>query len=86
MKRTSRKEDTREECMDLKEIDKEATKMDQKMPDEEKGTLRTSLMGGAMAKQDIANFNEDIDDDCNYCKDAKSTASHVAWECSFHKT
>ena len=35
------------------------------MPGKEKGTVRTSIMGGGMAKHDIAKFNEDVDDDCN---------------------
>ena len=39
-------------------------------------------MGEAIAKQDIASINEDVDDQCNYCKAATSTAAHIRWACT----
>jgi hypothetical protein len=69
----------------LREIDKEATAIHSKMSAEEKGVLRTTLMGGAMAKQDIAKINEDVDDNCNFCKQATSTPVHITWVCPFFK-
>ena len=34
-----------------------------------------------MAKQEIAKFNEDYDETCNYCKEAASTVMHIRWQC-----
>ena len=45
----------------LREIDKEASQPDPKLPAEEKGIIRTAVMGGSMAKHDIAKYNEDVD-------------------------
>ena len=67
--------------MGLREIDKAANQLDPKLPAEEKGIVRTALMGGSMAKQEIDKYNEDIDDTCNYCKEAKSIANHIRWQC-----
>ena len=36
-----------------------------------------------MAKQEIAEINEHVDDNYSYCREAKSTASHLVWECPF---
>ena len=53
----------------LREIDKQATTIDMKLAKEEKGILRTHISGGGIAKQDIAKYNEDVDDECDYCHD-----------------
>ena len=61
----------------------QATKISMRLNAEETGLVRTSAMGGGIAKQQIANINEDIDDQCNYCNNATSTASHIRWACTF---
>ena len=43
--------------------------------------VRTVQMGGTMAKQHIAAFDQSVDDQCNYCKEAVSTGSHIRWQC-----
>ena len=43
--------------------------------------VRTALMGGTLALKKIAEFNEDYDDMCPYCKEEKSTADHIRWKC-----
>ena len=40
-------------------------------------------MGGAIAKADIATFNEDVDNQCSYCYEATSTSSHTIWVCKY---
>ena len=50
----------------LREIEKEASQLDSKVPAEEQGVVRTALMGGSMAKQEIAKYNEDVDESCKY--------------------
>ena len=67
----------------LREINKEASQLDPKLPAEEKGVVRTALMGGSMAKQEIAKYNEDIDETCNYCREANSIANHIRWHCKY---
>ena len=47
------------------------------------GILRVALMGGSMVKQEIAKYNDDVDDACNYCKDADSTVNHIRWQCKY---
>ena len=64
----------------LREIDKEANQLNPKLSDEEKGGIRTAIMGGIIAKQEVAKFNEDFDDTCNYCKEAGSAANHIRWQ------
>ena len=34
-------------------------------------------------KQEIAKYSENIDETCNYCKEAKSTANHIRWQCEY---
>ena len=34
-----------------------------------------------MAKQEIAKYNEDIEDTCKYSKEAGSTVNHIRWHC-----
>ena len=53
----------------LREIDREGSQVNPGMTDEEKGIVRTAMMGGAMAKQEIDKFNEDYDATCDYCKE-----------------
>ena len=36
-----------------------------------------------MTKQEIAKYNEDVDDTCNYCKEADSTVNHIRWQCKY---
>ena len=59
--------------------------MDVKLSSEDKGILRTHISGGGMAKRDIAQFNEDADDTCDYCRNEVSTSPHTIWACSFFK-
>ena len=63
----------------LREIDKYASMIDGKMEEGEKGIARTIIMGAGIAKQDIAEINEDVDDTCTYCNVAKSTATHTLY-------
>lgn len=67
----------------LREIEKEASQLNPKLPDEEKGIIRIALMGGSMAKQEIGKYNEDVGDACNYCKDHDSTVNHIRWQCKY---
>ena len=53
------------------------------MTDEDKCIVRTAMMGGAMSKQEIAKFNEDYDDACDYCKGAASTVNHIRRQCKY---
>ena len=59
----------------LREIDKQASKIDCKRTSEEKGILRTHIIGGGMAKHDIARYNDDVGDTCDYCLNEFSTAA-----------
>ena len=34
-----------------------------------------------MAKKEIAKSNDDVEDTCNYCKEADSTVNHARWQC-----
>ena len=54
-----------------------------KLTEEEASMVRTAQMGGTMAKGTIASFNEDVDKQCNYCKEDVSTAEHIRWRCKF---
>ena len=67
----------------LREIDRQASQIDPKLDDEEKGVVRTIQMGGNMGKQQIAAFNQDIDGECNYCREAPSTGPHIRWTCKY---
>ena len=40
-------------------------------------------MGGAMSKQSIAAFNEDVDTKCTYCQEAPSNGMHIRWQCKY---
>ena len=59
----------------------EASQVDAALNDEEQGIVRTAMMGGTMAKQEIAKLNEDYDEECSYCQEATSTATHIRWYC-----
>ena len=39
-----------------------------------------------MAKQAIPTFNQDVDAECNYCKEVPSTSLHVKWTCSYFES
>ena len=67
----------------LGEIEHEASQLHAKSPAEEKGMVRRAQMGGSMAKQDIAKYNEVVDEDCNYCTEAKPTANHIRLQCAY---
>ena len=67
----------------LREIDREASQIDKHLSDLEQGVVRTAMMGGTMAKQEISKFNEDVDDNCNYCKEGASTPQHIRWQCKY---
>ena len=47
-----------------------------------KGILRTVQMGGNQALNDIADFNQDTDRMCSYCREAVSTSDHIRWSCT----
>ena len=49
----------------LREIDREASQIDKHLNDLEQGIVRTAMMGGTMAKQEISKFNENVDGECN---------------------
>ena len=70
----------------LKEIDREASKIDEKLDEEEKAMVKTAQMGGTIAKQAISSFNQDVSPECNYCKEAPSTDSHIKWTCSYFES
>ena len=53
------------------------------MEEEGKGILRIVQMGGALARNEIADFNQDVSRICSYCNEAISTQDHIKWECSF---
>ena len=40
-------------------------------------------MGGTIALNEIADFNQDVNRTCSYCKEAVSTHDHIKWECKF---
>ena len=40
-------------------------------------------MGSTMAKDEIAQFNQDYDVTCDYCLECPATAEHIKWGCSF---
>ena len=73
------------ESKEIREIDRDLSQVDKELTEEEKGVVRTALMGGNQAKCEIAKYNEDIDKTCNYCKEADSTTGHVRWVCSYFK-
>ena len=65
----------------VKEIDREASQVNPKMTEEEKGIVSTAMMGGTQAMQEIAGYNEDVNPWCAHCKKAPSTVEHLRWEC-----
>ena len=67
----------------FREIDSQATELNKHLHAEATGIVHTVAMGGRIAKQDIANSNEDIDDQCNYFNNATASATHIRWVCSF---
>lgn len=69
----------------LRGIDKQAFTIDKKLTKEEKGILRTHVSGGAIAKKQIAGYNKDVTDPCDYCRAATSTANHTTWCVLFSK-
>ena len=66
----------------LREIDREATKVDPATEQLEKSMIRTAQMGSRLAKGAIAAYNQDVDSRCNYCLQEKSTVNHIRWECN----
>ncbi len=63
--------------MKVREVDRTASQVDPNMNEEDKGYERTAMMGGTMAKQEIAQFNEYCDEECEYCRAGASTAPHT---------
>ena len=59
--------DTSTRMAGLREIDRKASQVNSKLSEEEKGIVRTVQMGGTMAKQYIATFDQTVDDKCMYC-------------------
>ena len=68
-----------------REIDREASQPSDKLSEEERGIVTTSMIGGGMAANDIASINEDVDKMCTYCGEELSTDDHIKWQCSFFK-
>ena len=69
----------------LREVDKEASSLDPKMKEEDKGLVRTMRIAGGIAIVEISQINEDVDDTCTYWPEEKSTADHAIWICvHFH--
>ena len=62
------------ECL---ELDREASMIDPKMPELEKGIIRTAQMGGNMDKAAIAKFDEDVSKECTYCFEGDATTDHL---------
>ena len=73
--------DTSTRMTGLREIDRKASQVNSKLSEEEKGIVRTVQMGGTMAKQYIATFNQQVDDKCTYCKEEAASGSHIRWQC-----
>ena len=65
------------------EIDNDLSRIAPTTNEEGKGILRVIQMGGNLAGNEIAGFNEDVDPRCSYCKGAISTQDHFKWGCSF---
>ena len=65
------------------EIDSDLSRIAPAVDDEGKGILRLVQMGGNLAGNEIADFNEDVNRTCQYCKAAISTQDHIRWECIF---
>jgi len=64
-----------------REIDRDASQPDPKMESDKQGFVRTVMMGGNQAKQEIAAYNEDVDTKCDLCGKAISTSDHTKWGC-----
>ena len=47
------------------------------MEEEGKGILRIVQMGGTLARNEIADFNQDVSRICSYCNDAIFTQDHI---------
>ena len=69
--------DTSTRMTGLREIDRKASLVSPKLSEEEKGIVRSVQMGGTMAKQHIATFDQSTDDKCTYCKEEGASGSHV---------
>ena len=51
------------------------------MEREKQGVVRTVMIGGTQAKQDIAAYNQDVDPVCDLCGKAAATSDHIKWIC-----
>ena len=67
----------------IREIDSDLSQINKDLNDVEQAMVRTAMMGGTLAKKEIAEYNEDYDSTCTYCKEAESTADHIRWECKY---
>jgi hypothetical protein len=67
----------------LREIDPIATRINNKIDEEDKGLIKTINMGGGMTNGDIAEWNEDVDGTCSYCMAEDTNITHLIWECPF---
>jgi len=65
------------------EIDSELSRIAPTNDEEAKGILRVVQMGGNLAGNEIAGFNQDVSPVCTYCNEATSTQDHIKWECKF---
>ncbi len=68
------------------ETDSDLSRIAPTIDAEGKGILRIIQMGGNLAGNDIADFNEDANRMCQYCNAAPSTQDHIRWECSHFAT
>ena len=74
--------DARPQC---REYDREASQVDPTLDEQEKGIIRTFMMGSKISKKEIAKINEDKSGKCDYCKEEDVGIEHVPWKCSFFK-
>ena len=63
------------------EIDNDVSRIAGNIDDEAKGIIRTVQMGGNLALNDIADFNQDVNRMCSYCGEGLPTSDHIKWVC-----
>ena len=72
---------------ECREIDQDISQVEPNLTEQDKGYIRTALMGSNMHKAAVADFNQDVDKVCTYCYEADGTTLHERWECKyFHGT
>ena len=66
---------------ECREIDREISQISIKLNQEEKGIVRTKMMGSNMDKSTVASFNQDVNKTCPYCMDGDGSWDHMCWTC-----